>query len=727
MVVGSPTKLNLIPSGVMPVVYINQGDAGYDKEFLVYNGDSPYNVPSGVSATIRGKKADGYGVTEAAALTEGSNLVTVTITEQMVAAEGANLYELVFVDTDGLRIATINMVWAVKADALGDAVISESDLDYASQVLDQLQSVQAFKNQLDSNTDNIEANTDGLAAETAARIAADATLQSDINTEASTRAATDTSLQAQINQIVAPSGEAPSAAEVQNARIGADGVTYQTLGDAIRANDTELKNHIKAMYPIKTGNQFTWTLGKTVNSAGTYRDNLSTATTNIFSVEADNGLSIFNASNPTGMNDLATLFHVNEYIDGVWQARHILDTGEGVTLSASTNGVRLTFGYAANSGVVETQADIDAHCAALFISESATKEEVSNMQDQLDVALTLSHTYADTIGDGTDYDTLTTAGNYSVTTAAHARTMINCPVTVAHRLIVLTTSGSSQVKQIVIANASKLPIWVRNNTEPWFKLVTDDIVLKQMTSFVTGTTGLPFTNCDDAPLNTIFTVNGSAAVSNLPPGNNNAAGAGDTYGTASGILITFGGATYNDSTSVTQFYISQAQSPWDQPVFNFRCKFYSNQTWKWTPWSKIAGYGFLHATNTFIQESRIQAGTAMFSDMNDAPNNTIVQIDLDAVSMANNPLSGHSCVLITFSASYISRHGSFQLCMGLDNGAHLFFRYGYQQSTTEYRWTPWRETVYNEVAQNIPALPSADGHYTLGVTITNGVPVFDWE
>ena len=72
MVIGSQVKLNLVPSGVMPVVYINQYDAGYDKEFLIYNGDSPYNVPSGVSATIRGTKSDSYGVTEAAAVTEGS-------------------------------------------------------------------------------------------------------------------------------------------------------------------------------------------------------------------------------------------------------------------------------------------------------------------------------------------------------------------------------------------------------------------------------------------------------------------------------------------------------------------------------------------------------------------------------------------------------------------------------------------------------------------------------
>lgn len=255
MVVGSPTKLNLIPSGVMPVVYINQGDAGYDKEFLIYNGDSPYNVPAGVSATIRGKKADGYGVTEAAALTEGSNLVTVTITEQMVAAAGANLYELVFVDTDGLRIATINMVWAVKADALGNAVISDSDLDYVSQALDRIQGVEAMKQQLDANTSGLSAETSArlqednalqaaINAEAAARTAADNTLQTNITNEATARAATDNSLQAQINQIVAPSGSAPSAAEVQNARIGLDGYTFDSLGNAIRSQVRNLKNNI---------------------------------------------------------------------------------------------------------------------------------------------------------------------------------------------------------------------------------------------------------------------------------------------------------------------------------------------------------------------------------------------------------------------------------------------------------------------------------------------------
>ena len=42
--------------------------------------------------------------------------------------------------------------------------------------------------------------------------------------------------------MVAPSGEAPSAAEVENARVGFNGVTYPALGDAIRAQVGDLSN-----------------------------------------------------------------------------------------------------------------------------------------------------------------------------------------------------------------------------------------------------------------------------------------------------------------------------------------------------------------------------------------------------------------------------------------------------------------------------------------------------
>ena len=105
----------------------------------------------------------------------------------------------------------------------------------------------ALQGQITTLQNNIE-------AETTARQTADNILQGNITSEAATRATQDASLQSQINQLVAPSGEAPSAAEVQNARIGSDGTTYPTLGDAIRTQNSDLKNALNNVgeYAINT-------------------------------------------------------------------------------------------------------------------------------------------------------------------------------------------------------------------------------------------------------------------------------------------------------------------------------------------------------------------------------------------------------------------------------------------------------------------------------------------
>ena len=63
-----------------------------------------------------------------------------------------------------------------------------------------------------------------------------------LTSEASARAAADTALGVRIDQIIAPSGEAPSAAEVTDARIGADGKTYASLGAAIRTQFDSVKS-----------------------------------------------------------------------------------------------------------------------------------------------------------------------------------------------------------------------------------------------------------------------------------------------------------------------------------------------------------------------------------------------------------------------------------------------------------------------------------------------------
>lgn len=240
----------------MKVIHVNQVNENIEIQFRIMNGAQPFNVPEGVSCTIRGTKGDNFGYAAAVDVTAGSNIVTVTLTEQLTAVAGAgNVFELVFVGaSDNMKVSTENFILEVERAALGeDTVISDSDLAYADQVLDQLQSVGAVNAQVQQNKANIAAEItrataaeqtlqQNINAEAAARQAADNTLQSNINAEASSRATTDASLQSQIDQLVAPSGEAPSAAEVQNARIGTDGTVYPTLGDAIRTQNSDLKN-----------------------------------------------------------------------------------------------------------------------------------------------------------------------------------------------------------------------------------------------------------------------------------------------------------------------------------------------------------------------------------------------------------------------------------------------------------------------------------------------------
>ena len=116
--------------------------------------------------------------------------------------------------------------------------------NYNAQVEQYRQETETVSNNLTTLQGQITTVSNNLTTEITNRKNADTTLQDNITSEAATRASTDSNLQAQINQIVAPSGEAPSAAEVQNARIGADGVTYDTLGTAIRTQVDELKGDL---------------------------------------------------------------------------------------------------------------------------------------------------------------------------------------------------------------------------------------------------------------------------------------------------------------------------------------------------------------------------------------------------------------------------------------------------------------------------------------------------
>lgn len=664
-------NLNMTPSGVLPVLHCSQYDIGRPLGVVVYDGSAEMDLDD-YTVTIEATRTDGTPIT--AAVTTDGNIGAFATTATMTNKDDLYPAQLVIVDGDSNRVASLSfMMRVVKAAMDENSEAIEEDAPLYQQYNAAIQAL-------------IAAVRADLNVEVAARKAA-------VSAEASARSLQDAVLQAQIDQLIAPSGSAPSAAEVQDARIGADGVTYTTLGNAIRTQNSNLKSAINAEFPQQDASVFTWTIGKSINSSGSVVTALATAVTDLFS--AAPGSVIYNMSNKTGMNDKDTIFYVHQYANNVWQKRTLVPSYTPITLDSTTDGVRIVFGYAGAAGNDETQEDVNANFGIQFVTEVAEKAELNEVAAVLNKAFSTDYRNGSAVPNGTNYDTLTTPGNYYVTSSSNANSMTNCPVKVSHRVIIFTTSTTGQVKQIVIANAAKMPIYVRNIGEAWYKLaVTSDTLITSDSQITTN--NLPADDFNDMVGNLIYTMSGTAtaAMSNHPRGTNNVAGADADYGSPQGTSISFKGATYNDDTAEVQMFFGQSGGNFSQPIMNFRTKFYSDNQWQWSPWAQFAGlFGVVRATNTFIQESRIQAGTADFDDMDNAPNNTIYQIDLDAVSMAHNPISGRSCVLITLSPSFVSNHGSLQLCGGLEvNDSYtpqLYFRYGYRQSVSEFRWTNW--------------------------------------
>lgn len=133
-------KLNLIPGGVMPVVYASQ----YDNQtnaviFELYNGDLPFPVPSGAAVLINGTKpaTDGQvtGFSYSAASISG-NAVTCNVTTQMTAVAGDVLCEL-RIRTATQIIGSVNFILRVERAALNDdTVLSETDIPLIEQAIE---------------------------------------------------------------------------------------------------------------------------------------------------------------------------------------------------------------------------------------------------------------------------------------------------------------------------------------------------------------------------------------------------------------------------------------------------------------------------------------------------------------------------------------------------------------------------------------------------------------
>ena len=258
-ILNQAANLNLIPgTSAQVVVHLSQGNIGDTLTFYLYSGSEPFSG-TGVAVAANGVRKDGAGFTAPCVIV--GNVVTVTVTEGMTALPGYALAELVLTDGGGNSVGTANFALAIEEGTFPNGPSYDTDISVYQQILQYVQSYPAIDQaRIDAAVDVLNAT---ISTERTARIAGDATLAQNIsetdvalqkmiaaeaearseedesilsmlNGEMATREAKDTELQSQIDQLVSPTGEAPSAAEVENARVGADGTTYPNLGTAIR-------------------------------------------------------------------------------------------------------------------------------------------------------------------------------------------------------------------------------------------------------------------------------------------------------------------------------------------------------------------------------------------------------------------------------------------------------------------------------------------------------------
>ena len=121
-------NLQIDPTGILPVVYVSQGDVGRQFKIKVMDGDGNYTFPSGVTARINGIKPDNKGFSYPDAVSVSGNEITVTTKQQMTIVSGDVICEI-RISKEGLDIGSLNFKMIVEPSPVNENTdISETVL-----------------------------------------------------------------------------------------------------------------------------------------------------------------------------------------------------------------------------------------------------------------------------------------------------------------------------------------------------------------------------------------------------------------------------------------------------------------------------------------------------------------------------------------------------------------------------------------------------------------------
>lgn len=259
--------------------------------------------------------------------------------------------------------------------------------------------------------------------------AAENTLQQNISTEAQARAATDSSLQSQINQYVNPSTQQPD--EVVNARVGADGTTYSTLGDAVRGQVTDLKSTSDSAVQ---GEKKTYQYGY-----------IDCARATIPITDVTSSLYYKYLVDPCSEGDIYVINGTGSSGAKPWA--FVDSTGKRLSFYQSVGG-----GWTCDSQVIVAPANSAYLISNYHINSTSHPLAYKFGADVHGESLRMYSENAVSIPSNSDLNSYITAGNYKVVNVTTAGTISNIPEAVGGRLSVIALSDADALHQWYISD-----------------------------------------------------------------------------------------------------------------------------------------------------------------------------------------------------------------------------------------------------------------------------------
>lgn len=269
--------LNIVPNyWVINPVFLNQRDEGMTiLQFPIYSMETRVDL-SGMSVVINGKKTDGSTYTYSCGIAsdperkEGEpdcKVAYISVQDQMSISALNSVAELIISDTSGNVVHTANFpVYVEVSPTEGASEPSSDEITVFQELLLRAQEVAAsVETSAETITEGINtavssaesASANAEAAVNAAQSAEDSKdtvenlygqMRYQMENEVEARTNADAVLNSRIDALIEGGPSIDEDTELRDLRIGANGVTYTTAGNAVRTQITELQGELDNKY-----------------------------------------------------------------------------------------------------------------------------------------------------------------------------------------------------------------------------------------------------------------------------------------------------------------------------------------------------------------------------------------------------------------------------------------------------------------------------------------------